>query len=84
MADARYPPELGSVLGSMAEESRQDHTTESEDEGVPCPPCRGTGKLISTSGGQAHEVSCPWCRGTGIWHRGIDAQAAEPKPDAGT
>lgn len=40
-----------------------------------CPPCRGTGKLISNLGGSPSEVPCPWCDGTGRWAPGVDAQA---------
>jgi DnaJ-class molecular chaperone len=32
---------------------------------APCPPCRGTGKVISTEGGAAKTVTCPWCGGSG-------------------
>jgi DnaJ-class molecular chaperone len=31
-----------------------------------CPPCRGTGSVISSEGGTAHSVTCPWCDGTGV------------------
>ena len=31
----------------------------------PCPPCRGTGTVISNEGGSAKTVPCPWCGGTG-------------------
>jgi DnaJ-class molecular chaperone len=41
-----------------------------------CPPCRGTGRLISTLGGSPHEVDCPWCEGSGHFRAGHDAQAA--------
>jgi len=41
-----------------------------------CRPCRGTGRLSSTLGGERHEVICPWCRGTGESIPGIDAQEA--------
>lgn len=43
-----------------------------------CSPCRGTGRLSSSSGGEPHEVGCPWCGGTGRFEAGRDAQAAEP------
>ncbi|HEX4623115.1 MAG TPA: hypothetical protein VH231_01560 [Solirubrobacteraceae bacterium] len=46
------------------------------DESERCPPCRGTGKLTSTLGGEPHEVECPWCEGTGKFSAGHDAQAA--------
>jgi DnaJ-class molecular chaperone len=41
-----------------------------------CPPCRGTGRLRSKSGGSEHEVPCPWCEGQGVELPGHDAQAA--------
>jgi hypothetical protein len=41
-----------------------------------CRPCRGTGRLISTLGGESHQVVCPWCRGTGETIPGINAQDA--------
>jgi DnaJ-class molecular chaperone len=41
----------------------------SPDENIPtdevCPPCRGTGRVISNLGGEPHAVECPWCHGTG-------------------
>jgi DnaJ-class molecular chaperone len=40
-----------------------------------CTPCRGTGKVISTLGGEPREVECPWCEGTGRFIPGHDAQA---------
>jgi DnaJ-class molecular chaperone len=40
-----------------------------------CMPCRGTGKLISSLGGESSTVVCPWCGGEGIRVAGIDAQA---------
>lgn len=45
-------------------------------EPLPCPPCRGTGKLISHAGGGDNEVECPWCEGGGVLIPGHDAQAA--------
>ena len=44
-----------------------------EDRGT-CTPCRGTGRLLSSLGGQSHEVTCPWCRGSGRFTAGEDAQ----------
>lgn len=32
----------------------------------PCPPCRGTGKVVSSAGGEPQSVTCPWCGGTGV------------------
>jgi DnaJ-class molecular chaperone len=40
-----------------------------------CSPCRGTGKVISSLGGEQHQVTCPWCGGSGRFERGRDAQA---------
>lgn len=48
-----------------------------EDRGT-CTPCRGTGRLVSTLGGDAHEVTCPWCGGSGRFQPGRDAQEAGP------
>jgi DnaJ-class molecular chaperone len=45
-------------------------------EPVPCPPCRGTGALISNLGGSPNEVVCPWCEGSGVFAPDHDAQAA--------
>jgi DnaJ-class molecular chaperone len=41
-----------------------------------CTACRGTGKVISTLGGEPKQVTCPWCEGTGRYIPGHDAQAA--------
>jgi DnaJ-class molecular chaperone len=41
----------------------------------PCPPCRGTGEVISNLGGEPKTVKCPWCEGTGRWTPQHDAQA---------
>jgi DnaJ-class molecular chaperone len=35
------------------------------DDPNACPPCRGTGQVLSTEGGQPHPVTCPWCEGSG-------------------
>lgn len=40
-----------------------------------CPPCRGTGTVVSNLGGAPSEEPCPWCGGTGHWEPGVDAQA---------
>jgi DnaJ-class molecular chaperone len=50
-------------------------------EPQPCPPCRGSGEVISNLGGEARKVPCPWCEGTGMQTPGHDAQAA--RRDAG-
>ena len=41
-----------------------------------CTACRGTGKVISTLGGEPKQVPCPWCEGTGRFIPEHDAQAA--------
>ena len=46
-----------------------------------CTACRGTGRVISTLGGERHEVICPWCEGTGRFVPGHDAQAAREGGD---
>jgi hypothetical protein len=46
------------------------------EDGERCYPCRGTGRLISTLGGEPHEVECAWCEGSGRFQPGHDAQAA--------
>ncbi|MGO9898246.1 MAG: hypothetical protein ACLP0J_00810 [Solirubrobacteraceae bacterium] len=40
-----------------------------------CSPCRGTGMLTSSKGGNPHAVVCPWCGGSGRFQPGRDAQA---------
>jgi hypothetical protein len=39
-------------------------------------PCRGTGQVISSLGGEPSKVTCPWCQGGGVRTAGVDAQAA--------
>ncbi len=39
-------------------------------------PCRGTGEVVSTLGGETRKLPCPWCQGTGVRTSGIDAQEA--------
>jgi DnaJ-class molecular chaperone len=41
-----------------------------------CTACRGTGRVISTLGGERHDVTCPWCEGSGRFIPGHDAQVA--------
>jgi DnaJ-class molecular chaperone len=41
-----------------------------------CPPCRGTGHVLSLLGGTPAQVVCPWCEGSGKQIPGHDAQAA--------
>ena len=49
-----------------------DDTGPTPDE--PCPPCRGTGEVMSNLGGEPKAVECPWCEGTGRWTPDHDAQ----------
>ena len=49
--------------------------TPTDDQPVPCSPCRGTGRVISNLGGSPSEETCPWCDGTGVIPPGHDAQA---------
>jgi DnaJ-class molecular chaperone len=51
---------------------------DSDNERRICTPCRGTGRLISSLGGDPHEITCPWCGGTGEFAPGRDAQRVEP------
>jgi DnaJ-class molecular chaperone len=37
-----------------------------KDDPKACPPCRGTGQVISSLGGEPRKVTCPWCQGSGI------------------
>lgn len=58
-------------------------TSDAGDDRAVCPPCRGTGRLTSNLGGEAHTVPCPWCGATGVWDPARDAQSegpAEPSP----
>lgn len=40
----------------------------------PCPPCSGTGKVISNLGGTPSTIDCPWCEGSGVFLPEHDAQ----------
>jgi DnaJ-class molecular chaperone len=53
-----------------------DPTTSPLADAQACAPCRGTGTLISTLGGDPSKVACPWCEGTGAVIVAHDAQAA--------
>jgi DnaJ-class molecular chaperone len=48
----------------------------SDDDRGRCTACRGSGKVISTEGGERRDVPCPWCEGSGRFVAGHDAQAA--------
>lgn len=56
---------------------------ETPTEPIPCPPCRGTGKVISNLGGSPSTVDCPWCEGTGVFAPEHDAQAARRGDEPG-
>ncbi len=56
----------------MSADDAPDETTQDDSA---CPPCRGTGKVVSNLGGSPSAVDCPWCGGTGRWRPGVDAQA---------
>jgi DnaJ-class molecular chaperone len=49
-----------------------------------CHACRGTGTVISSLGGEAHDVTCPWCGGTGRFDRQREAQAQAPADPNGS
>ncbi|MBJ7329053.1 MAG: hypothetical protein JHC95_04090 [Solirubrobacteraceae bacterium] len=55
----------------------EDDQTSEETAEIPCPPCRGTGKVTSNLGGSPSTVTCPWCEGGGILLPDHDAQAAK-------
>jgi hypothetical protein len=48
------------------------------DEAPRCPPCRGTGRIVSRLGGSPSTIICPWCEGTGHVLPGHDAQRRTP------
>jgi DnaJ-class molecular chaperone len=53
-----------------------DPETDDSGQPRPCPPCRGTGRIVSRLGGSAQTITCPWCEGSGSVLPGHDAQAA--------
>jgi DnaJ-class molecular chaperone len=61
----------------MTPAPRRDADQDAGDDRSVCSPCRGTGTVISSLGGEPHEETCPWCGGTGVFTPGRDAQAAE-------
>jgi DnaJ-class molecular chaperone len=61
---------------SLTRPMADDDATTPEQAPRPCPPCRGTGRIVSRLGGSASTVTCPWCEGTGQVIPGHDAQAA--------
>jgi len=58
-----------------------------DDAPKPCPPCRGTGKVISNLGGSPSSVDCPWCEGSGVLpppEHDAQARWRDAAPDAET
>lgn len=53
-----------------------DQSDDAQSDPLPCPPCGGTGKVISNLGGSPSTVTCPWCEGSGVFQPEHDAQAA--------
>jgi DnaJ-class molecular chaperone len=49
----------------------------------PCPPCRGSGTVISNLGGSANRIACPWCAGSGLFDPERNAQEAAAAARAG-
>jgi DnaJ-class molecular chaperone len=76
MVRRRY---AAAVTDAAAQPEEQDDVLDP----LPCPPCRGTGRVVSKLGGEAHELACPWCEGTGTVIPGHDAQAARREDGAG-
>lgn len=64
----------------MAREDASEDASEGAPDEVgadqPCPPCGGSGELVSNLGGEPKTVPCPWCEGGGRLLPGHDAQAA--------
>jgi DnaJ-class molecular chaperone len=59
------PPDAGAA---------DDRSGAAPPERAGCTPCRGTGRVISNLGGEAHEMACPWCEGSGKFIPEHDAQ----------
>jgi len=54
-----------------------------QDDAPRCPPCRGTGRIVSRLGGSPSTILCPWCEGTGRVLPGHDAQRRAPATGGG-
>ncbi|MEA2256231.1 MAG: hypothetical protein QOG35_2276 [Solirubrobacteraceae bacterium] len=65
-----------SACSSLTRPMADDAQSSGADAATPCPPCRGTGRVVSRLGGSASTVTCPWCEGCGQVIPGHDAQAA--------
>ena len=59
----------------MADEVDDDEVAAAAHGPRECMPCRGTGKVISSLGGEQNTVTCPWCGGGGERQMDVDAQA---------
>lgn len=60
--------------------ARNGEARDASADRLVCTPCRGSGKVISNLGGEAHEVTCPWCGGSGGFLAGRDAQESPAEP----
>ena len=60
----------------MVDEPTDEDVKDDGHEPRECMPCRGTGQVMSSLGGSAHQINCPWCEGSGLRVAGVDAQAA--------
>ncbi len=80
MNDTDDPKQTGAKRarrGSSEDEGEQDEpeaAAAESQEPRSCMPCHGSGKVVSSLGGEASEVTCPWCRGGGERLTGLDAQ----------
>jgi hypothetical protein len=72
------PPDPTPAGDRVALWSRAVSQQDAPAEPIPCPPCRGTGSVISNLGGTASTVACPWCEGTGVHDPEHDAQTQAP------
>lgn len=73
--------------GARALPSRRVSTPETDPAApVACPPCGGTGTVLSKLGGEEQTVRCPWCEGSGDFLPGHDAIVAgvQLREEAGT
>jgi DnaJ-class molecular chaperone len=58
------------------EHSDGGDSTEASHGPQECMPCRGSGRVVSSLGGETNKITCPWCQGEGTRQYGIDAQAS--------
>jgi DnaJ-class molecular chaperone len=62
----------------MARENDSDDRPEGSHEPRECMPCRGSGQVISSLGGEPKKIVCPWCGGGGVRVPDTDAQSQWP------